>query len=100
MPIEQYLTDLIRPLLTKPDAAQISQSIDDMGILLTLVVAPEDMGPIIGKSGETAKAIRHLMRIAGVKHNARVSVKINEPDGSPYRPRPRTGEAELLASVK
>lgn len=87
MPIEKYLADIIRPLLTNPTASTITQSIDDMGILLTLQVAPEDMGPIIGKSGETAKAIRHLLRIAGVKQNARVSVKINEPDGSPYIPR-------------
>lgn len=100
MPIEQYLAEIISPLLTKPSSAQISQSVDDMGILLTLVVAPEDMGPIIGKSGETAKAIRHLIRIAGVKSNQRVSVKINEPDGTPYRPRSRSDETELAASKK
>lgn len=87
LPIEKYLEDIIRPLLTNPTASNISQSIDDMGILLTLQVAPEDMGPIIGKSGETSKAIRHLLRIAGVKQNARVSVKILEPDGSPYVPK-------------
>lgn len=87
MPIEKYLADIIRPLLINPTASTITQSIDDMGVLLTLQVAPEDMGPIIGKGGETAKAIRHLLRIAGVKQNARVSVKINEPDGTAYVPR-------------
>lgn len=87
MPIEQYLADVIRPLLTKPESARISQSSDDMGILLTLTVAGEDMGPLIGKQGETAKAIRHILRIAGVKQNMRVSVKITEPDGSVYVPK-------------
>lgn len=87
MPIEKYLADIIRPLLTNPTASTITQTIDDMGVLLTLKVAPEDMGPIIGKGGETSKAIRHLLRIAGVKHNARVSVKISEPDGSVYVPK-------------
>lgn len=66
MPVEQYLADVIRPLLTKPDAAQISTSLDDMGMLLTVVLAPEDMGSVIGKQGETAKAIRH--HLLPVKH--------------------------------
>lgn len=86
MQIEKYLADIIHPLLTKPEGAQIIQSSDDMGILLTLVVHADDMGPLIGKMGETAKAIRHIVRIAGVKQNMRVSVKINEPDGSAYQP--------------
>lgn len=93
MPVELYLSAIISPLLTKPKSAQISQSTDEMGILLTLIVAPEDMGPVIGKAGETVKAIRHLVRIMGVKQNSRVSVKINEPDGSLYRPRERKPEA-------
>lgn len=96
MPIEKYLVEIINPLLTKPTAAQISTTTDDMGILLTLTVAAEDMGPIIGKAGETAKAIRHLVRIAGIKQNARVSVKINEPDGSPYVPKRKESDRELL----
>lgn len=97
MPFEKYLAELIAPLLTKPEAAQISASSDEMGLLLTLVVAPEDMGPVIGRAGETAKAIRHLIRIAGVKHNSRVSVKINEPDGSPSRPK-RSEDRTLSAA--
>ena len=86
-PIETYLAEIIRPLLKSPEAVKISQSTDDMGILLTVTLAKDDMGVVIGKSGETAKAIRHLVRILGVKNNARVSVKITEPDGSSYRPK-------------
>lgn len=94
MPFEHYLIGLISPLLSRPEKATVSVTNDDMGILLTLTLAKEDMGSVIGKAGETAKAIRHIMRIVGVKQNARVSIKINEPDGSPYRPR-RTDEAVL-----
>ncbi len=102
MPIDTYLADILRPLLTRPDAAQIALSNDDMGILLTIIVAKEDMGSIIGKSGETAKCIRHLIRIAGIKQNARVSVKINEPDGRPYVPkRPdKANDRDLVANEK
>lgn len=87
MPLEEYLARIITPLLTQPEMAKIATSNDDMGTLLSVVVAPKDMGPLIGKNGETSKAIRHLIRIAGIKQNCRVSVKINEPDGTPYRPR-------------
>lgn len=90
MPIESYLAEIIAPLITKPDAVRIERSADDMGILVSITCDKDDMGVLIGKAGETAKAIRHLVRIAGVKQNARVSVKINEPDGSVYRPRKKT----------
>lgn len=96
MPIDTYLAQIIHPLLTKPDSARINVSSDEMGVLLTLVVAKEDMGSVIGKQGETAKCVRTLLRIAGIKQNARVSLKINEPDGSPYRPR-READRELVA---
>ena len=52
-----------------------------MGVLLTLDVNAEDMGKIIGRSGNTAKAIRTLLRVVGMKHDARVNLKINEPEG-------------------
>lgn len=68
-----------------------------MGTLLTLIVAPEDMGPVIGRAGETAKAIRHLVRIAGVREGARVSVKINEPDGSVYKPLEKAAKLAVKA---
>ena len=53
-----------------------------MGVLITLDVDASDMGKIIGRSGNTAKAIRTLLRIIGMKNNARVNLKINEPADS------------------
>lgn len=99
MPIESYLANVIAPLLSKPEKAQITTTNDDMGVLLSITLDKADMGSVIGKQGETAKAIRHLMRVAGVKQNARVSVKINEPDGSPYRPKrsDEVSDFELVA---
>jgi predicted RNA-binding protein Jag len=52
-----------------------------MGVLLTLTVSPDDMGKIIGRDGNIAKALRTLLRVVGMKHNARVNLKINEPAG-------------------
>jgi len=52
-----------------------------MGVLLRLDVDAADMGTIIGRGGATAKAIRTLLRVVGIKNNARVNLKINEPEG-------------------
>lgn len=87
MPIEKYLIDIIHPLLLRPEKAQVIKSQDEMGELLSLTLSREDMGSVIGKGGETAKCIRHLLRIAGIKHEMRVSLKITEPDGRPYIPK-------------
>jgi len=66
-----------------------------MGVLLTLDVHPDDMGKIIGRSGNTAKAIRTLLRVVGMKNNARVNLKINEPEGSTRpAPAPRENSSE------
>ena len=50
-------------------------------------VTPEDMGQIIGKAGSTARSIRSLVRIVGLKNHARVNLKIEEPEGSTRAPR-------------
>lgn len=76
-----YLDFTIKALVDNQDAVIITRSVDEMGVLLTLTVAPEDMGKIIGKDGNIAKAIRTLLRVVGMKHNARVNMKINEPMG-------------------
>lgn len=76
-----YLDFTIKALVDNPDQVVITRSVDEMGVLLTLTVAPEDMGKIIGKDGNIAKAIRTLLRVVGMKHNARVNLKINEPVG-------------------
>ena len=56
---------------------------------MTLDVHPDDMGKVIGRSGNTAKAIRILLRVVGMKNNARVNLKINEPAGSTRSMPPR-----------
>ncbi len=78
---KQFLENLVKALVDHPEAVQISRTVDEMGVLLTLDVHADDMGKIIGRSGNTAKAIRTLLRVVGMKHDARVNLKINEPEG-------------------
>lgn len=85
MPVADYAVALFTPLLKEPNYLKVVESQDAMGILLSVDVHKDDMGVVIGNGGETAKAIRHLVRIVGLRGNARVSIKINEPPGSHYK---------------
>jgi len=76
---EQYLNDIVSPIVTFPSDVGIEKILDERGILLRLSVHKEDMGKIIGKQGETARALRSLMRQYGFQHNSHVALKINEP---------------------
>lgn len=76
-----FLEYVVKALVDKPDEVVITRGVDEMGVLLTLTVSPDDMGKIIGREGNIAKSLRTLLRVVGMKHNARVNLKINEPVG-------------------
>lgn len=78
---QQFLEYVVKALVDHPENVQVNRTVDEMGVLLTLDVHAEDMGKIIGRSGNTAKAIRTLLRVVGMKNDARVNLKINEPEG-------------------
>ncbi len=78
---QEFLEFVVKGLVEHPEEVKISRVVDEMGVLLTLDLNPTDMGKVIGRSGNTAKAIRTLLRVVGMKHNARVNLKINEPAG-------------------
>jgi len=88
---KQFLESMVKFLVDKPDKVKVDRSVDEMGVLLTLDVDPEDMGQIIGRSGNTARAIRTLLRVVGAKNSARVNLKINQPEGT-ERPAPKHRE--------
>lgn len=81
---QEFLEMVVKALVENPNEVKIDRTVDEMGVLLTLSVGPVDMGKIIGRQGNTAKAIRTLLRVVGMKHNARVNLKINEPAGSTH----------------
>ena len=89
---QEFLEYIVKSLVDHPEDVKIGRKVDEMGVLLSLKVNPEDMGQIIGKAGATAKAIRSLVRIVGLKNHARVNLKIEEPEGMPRRTRPAPTE--------
>ena len=85
---QKFLEELVKSIVDHPDDVKIDRKVDEMGVLLTLHVNAADMGQVVGRQGVTAKAIRTLLRIIGVKNNARVNLKIEEPEGSTRMPHP------------
>ena len=78
---KDFLEMVVKALVDHPEGVKVDRKVDEMGVLISLDVHPEDMGKIIGRQGNTAKAIRTLLRVVGMKNNARVNLKINEPVG-------------------
>jgi len=99
---QEFLEFVIKALVDNPDDVKIDRKVDEMGVLLSLKVNPEDMGQIIGKAGATARSIRSLVRIVGLKNHARVNLKIEEPEGStrPTRGRRAPEGGEELEELK
>lgn len=81
-PDRDFIEFIVKQIVEEPDEVEVVRSVDEMGVLITLKVGKDDMGKIIGKSGQTAKSIRTLLRIIGSKNNARVNLKIVEPEGT------------------
>jgi predicted RNA-binding protein YlqC (UPF0109 family) len=78
---QEFVEYIVKAFVEKSDKVTSKRTIDERGVLIELNVDPEDMGKIIGKQGQTAKAIRTLLRVVGAKNNARVNLKIIEPEG-------------------
>ena len=84
---QEFLEYVTKALVDHPEDIKVDRKVDEMGVLLSLKVNAQDMGQVVGRQGATAKAIRSLLRIVGVKNNARVNLKIEEPEGSTrFRP--------------
>ncbi len=88
---QEFVEYVVKALVDNPEKVKVSRTVDEMGVLINLAVDSSDMGKVIGKEGRTAKSIRTLLRVLGAKNNARVNLKIEEPEGGrtdrPEQPR-------------
>lgn len=84
---QEFVEYLVRALVDHPEDVKSERTVDEMGVLITLHLNPEDMGQVIGRQGQTAKSIRTLLRVVGAKRKSRVNLKIHEPEGSTRGPR-------------
>ena len=65
--MKDLLDYLVRELVDDQDAVRVEQFDDDRGFLLTLRVAQDDMGKVIGRGGRTARALRIVLKAAGMR---------------------------------
>jgi uncharacterized protein len=104
---QEFVEFVVKALVDHPEEVRTERTVDEMGVLITLHLNPEDMGKVIGRDGQTAKALRTLLRVVGAKSRARVNLKIVEPEGSTHgdrgdrgdrggdRPRPSSAPADM-----
>lgn len=97
----EFLEFIVKNLVDHPEDVKIERQVDEMGVLLSVKVNPEDMGQLIGRQGSTAKAIRSLVRIIGLKNHARINLKIEEPEGgSRKRQEEETSSSESTSATE
>lgn len=95
---QEFVEYLVSALVDHPTDVKTERTVDEMGVLITLHLNPEDMGQVIGRQGQTAKSIRTLLRVVGAKHKSRVNLKIYEPEGSRRGPRRDEGHSQSSSS--
>ena len=76
MELKQILTDIARAIVDTPDAVNVIENVDGDNVVLTLVVAEDDTGMVIGRHGKIAKAIRQVMKAAANTCGKHVTVEI------------------------
>ena len=75
--MKDILEYVAREIVDDPDSVEVDEKHDERGVLLTLRVAQEDMGKVIGRGGRTARAIRAVMKAAATRagyHHCHVEI--------------------------
>lgn len=96
---QEFLEYVVKSLVDNQDAVKTDRKVDEMGVLLTVHVDASDVGKLIGRQGNTAKALRTLLRVVGMKNHARVNLKIDEPEGG-RKPREGRSVDEVVDDLK
>lgn len=79
--MKELLEFIVKNLVTKPEAVLVEEQSEEGNVNLSLTVDPTDMGLIIGKSGQTIRAIRKLLTVRAIAENVRVNLQLAEPEG-------------------
>jgi hypothetical protein len=96
---QEFVESVVKAIVANPGDVKTERTVDEMGVLITLHLNPSDMGYVIGRQGQTARAIRTLLKIVGAKNNARVNLKIHEPEGS-HRVRHAEADTSVVDDLK
>lgn len=96
---QSFIEYVVKAIVNHPEDVRTERTVDERGVLITLFVNPEDMGYVIGRSGQTARALRILLKIVGAKENARVNLKVYEPEDMRRQHQERRSNERRAAST-
>ena len=74
--LKETLVGIVQAIVDHPDEVVVTEEVDSSSIDLTLTVAPDDMGMVIGRHGRIAKAIRTVIKAAAAGSGKKVNVDI------------------------
>ena len=78
--LQNTLADIAKAIVDTPEEVRVVKSEDEKSVTLTLTVAPDDMGMVIGRHGKIAKAIRTVIKAASANTGKKVSVDIADAE--------------------
>jgi len=76
---QEVLEATVKALVNHPSDVVVQRTLDEMGVLMRVKVNPQDMGLIIGRKGDIVRSLRTIVKMIGLKHHARVNLKVEEP---------------------
>ena len=74
--LKETLRGIAMAIVDSPDEVTVVEAVDGKKVNLTLSVAEDDMGMVIGKHGKIAKAIRTIMKATAIADGVDVNVEI------------------------
>ncbi|MDP4008761.1 MAG: KH domain-containing protein [Candidatus Peregrinibacteria bacterium] len=77
---KDFVEFVVKQLVDDASHVTVKRKVDELGVFITVSVAKDDMGKLIGKNGQTVDALRVLLRVIGAKENSRVNLKVVEPE--------------------
>jgi len=76
--MKDILFALVKAIVDNQDAVSVEEQDDNGFVTLTISVASEDMGKVIGKEGKVIRALRNVMKIPAMKQGKKVQIQLAE----------------------
>ncbi|MEA4938212.1 MAG: KH domain-containing protein [Christensenella sp.] len=76
--MEELVRFIAKNLVDEPDSVKVESREEGDTVVISLSVAPSDMGKVIGRQGRIAKAIRTVVKAASVREDKKYMVDIVE----------------------
>ena len=78
--MKELIEHIARSLVNDPTQVEVEAHERGDQVRLSLRVAKEDMGRVIGRQGRVAKAMRMLLRVAAAKNDKRADLDVVDPE--------------------